>query len=60
MIRWALRRAIDKVERNLNTDASYVWDMIDRVRVPCGSFSAPPPSESSGVTSPSRHGLPPG
>jgi hypothetical protein len=29
MIRWALRRAIDKVERNLNTDASYVRDMID-------------------------------
>jgi hypothetical protein len=29
MIRWALRKAIDKVERNLNTDASYVRDMID-------------------------------
>jgi hypothetical protein len=29
MIRWALRRAIDKVGRNLNTDVSYVRDMID-------------------------------
>jgi hypothetical protein len=29
MIRWALRKAIDKVERNLNTDASYVRDIID-------------------------------
>jgi hypothetical protein len=29
MIRWALRRAIDKVEQNLDTDASYVQDMID-------------------------------
>jgi hypothetical protein len=38
MIRWALRRANDTLERNLNTDASYVRDMVlvvhDHVSVP--------------------------
>src|SRR5262245_52280580 len=29
MIRWALRRAIDKFERDWNYDASYMRDMID-------------------------------
>jgi hypothetical protein len=29
MIRWALRRAIDKFERDWNYDASYIRDMID-------------------------------
>jgi len=29
MIRWVLRRAIDKVEREWNDDASYIRDMID-------------------------------
>jgi hypothetical protein len=29
MIRWALRRAIDKVEREWNYDASHICDMID-------------------------------
>ena len=29
MIKWALRRAIGKFERNFNYDASYMRDMID-------------------------------
>ena len=29
MIRWALRRAIDKIEREWNYDASQIRDMID-------------------------------
>ena len=29
MIKWALRRAIDKFERGYNYDASYMRDMID-------------------------------
>ena len=29
MIKWALRRAIDKFERDWNYDASYMRDMID-------------------------------
>jgi hypothetical protein len=29
MIRWVLRRAIDKVEREWNYDASHICDMID-------------------------------
>ena len=29
MIKWALRRAIGKVERDGNFDASYMRDMID-------------------------------
>jgi hypothetical protein len=29
MIRWALRRAVDKFERNWNYDASYMRDIID-------------------------------
>ena len=29
MIRWVLRRAIDKFERDWNYDASYMRDMID-------------------------------
>ena len=29
MIRWALRRAIDKFERTWNYDASYMRDMIE-------------------------------
>jgi hypothetical protein len=29
MIRWVLRRAIEKVEREWNCDASHIRDMID-------------------------------
>jgi hypothetical protein len=29
MIRWALRKGIDKFERDWNYDASYIHDMID-------------------------------
>ena len=29
MIRWALRKAIDKFERDWNYDASYMRDIID-------------------------------
>jgi len=29
IIKWALRRAIDKFERDWNYDASYMRDMID-------------------------------
>ena len=29
MIKWALRRAIGKFERDWNDDASYMRDMID-------------------------------
>jgi hypothetical protein len=29
MIRWVLRRVIDKVEREWNDDASYLRDIID-------------------------------
>ena len=29
MIRWALRKAIDKIEREWNDDTSYIRDMID-------------------------------
>jgi hypothetical protein len=32
MIRWALRRAIGKIERDWNTDASYMRDLIDASR----------------------------
>jgi hypothetical protein len=56
MIKWALRRAIDKVEPDWNYDASYMRHMICASPRAGWLFPASPPLDSFGVTSPSRHG----
>ena len=70
MVRWALRKAIDKFERDWNYDASYMRDMIDaspraawlfaRVNA-LGRFRREVPIEAwcaAGITAVRHRGLP--
>ena len=52
MIKWILRRAIDKFEREWKYDASYMRDIIDASPVPRGCFRALWRSDGFGVIFP--------